>query len=181
MVKSCGEPSECRAICVIGVKVSHKWLSSANLSPIVFFEKKKSVLCRVAVSFCLPFVTVSIVFVVLSIAPILVGCASVRLWRCGLKGAFPPFFKNEAYWSKFVTFFAKVKCWSRSSLFVWDWNCRAREIASNCARFYRIAKCVTRRIRLDLCGGTHSHLIFGGELKRKTISPPLQKGGLGDR
>lgn len=32
VVKSCGEPSECRAICVIGAKMRHKWLSPAKLS-----------------------------------------------------------------------------------------------------------------------------------------------------
>ena len=30
--------------------------------------------------------------------------------------------------------------WSHTSLFVWDWNCRARSIASDFTRFYRIAK-----------------------------------------
>ena len=58
---------------------------------------------------------------------------------------------TQAFWQKSVTFFAEVESWSRLALFVWDWNCRARRIASNFTRFYRIAKVVTRRIWLDLC------------------------------
>ena len=50
---------------------------------------------------------------------------------------------------KVVTFFENLKSWSHTSLFVWDWNCRARRIASDFTRFYRIAKCVTHRIWLD--------------------------------
>ena len=41
---------------------------------------------------------------------------------------------------KVVTFFEDCRSWSHTSLFVWDWNCRARRIASNFTRFYRIAK-----------------------------------------
>ena len=52
---------------------------------------------------------------------------------------------------KVVTFFEECKSWSHTSLFVWDWNYRARRIASNFTRFYRIAKGVTRRIWLDQC------------------------------
>ena len=52
---------------------------------------------------------------------------------------------------KVVTFFEECESWSHTSLFVWDWNCRARRIASDFTRFYRITKCVTRRIWLDLC------------------------------
>ena len=42
--------------------------------------------------------------------------------------------------AEFVTFFAKVKSWSHRALFVWDLICCGKRIASNCARFYRIAK-----------------------------------------
>ena len=44
---------------------------------------------------------------------------------------------------KVVTFFAEGRSWSRLALFVWDWNCRARRIASDFTRFYRIAKDVS--------------------------------------
>ena len=53
---------------------------------------------------------------------------------------------TQVFSRKVVTFFEDCKSWSHSSLFVWDWNCRARRIASNFTRFYRIAKGVTRRI-----------------------------------
>ena len=56
---------------------------------------------------------------------------------------------------EFVTFFAKVKSWSQHALFVWDLICCGKRIASNCARFYRIAECVTARIWLDLHPNTH--------------------------
>ena len=52
---------------------------------------------------------------------------------------------------KVVTFFEECESWSHTSLFVWDWNCWARRIASDFTRFYLIVKCVTRRIWLDLC------------------------------
>ena len=58
---------------------------------------------------------------------------------------------TQAFWQKVVTFFEECESWSHTSLFVWDWNCRARVIASNCARFYGVAKCVTLKIWLDLC------------------------------
>ena len=38
----------------------------------------------------------------------------------------------------------------QQTLFVWDLICCGKRIASNCARFYRIAECVTARIWLDL-------------------------------
>ena len=47
---------------------------------------------------------------------------------------------TQAFWQKSVTFFENLKSWSHLSLFVWDWNCRARRIASDFTRFYRIAK-----------------------------------------
>ena len=58
---------------------------------------------------------------------------------------------TQAFWQKVVTFFENLKSWSHTSLFVGDWNCWARRIASDFTRFYRIAKGVTRRIWLDLC------------------------------
>ena len=58
---------------------------------------------------------------------------------------------TQAFPQKVVTFFEECKSWSHTSLFVWDWNCWARRIALNCARFYEVAKCVTHRIWLDLC------------------------------
>ena len=62
---------------------------------------------------------------------------------------------TQAISQKVVTFFAEGRSWSHTSLFVWDWNCRARRIASDFTRFYRIAKGVTRRIWLDLCTKPH--------------------------
>ena len=53
---------------------------------------------------------------------------------------------TQAILQKVVTFFAKVKSWSQHALFVWDLICCGKRIASNCARFYRIAECVTARI-----------------------------------
>ena len=57
---------------------------------------------------------------------------------------------TQAFWQKSVTFFEECKSWSHTSLFVWDWICLARRIASDFTRFYRIAKGITRRIWLDL-------------------------------
>ena len=53
---------------------------------------------------------------------------------------------TQAFWQKVVTFFEECKSWSHTSLFVWDLICCAKRIASNCARFYGVAKCVTARI-----------------------------------
>ena len=39
-----------------------------------------------------------------------------------------------------VTFFENLKSWLHLALLVWDWNCRARRIASDFTRFYWIAK-----------------------------------------
>ena len=48
---------------------------------------------------------------------------------------------TQAIPQKVVTFFAECKSWSHTSLFVWDWNCWARRIASDFTRFYGVAKC----------------------------------------
>lgn len=53
---------------------------------------------------------------------------------------------TQVFGEEFVTFFAKVKSWSHRALFVWDLICYGKRIASNCSRFYGIAKCVTARI-----------------------------------
>ena len=53
---------------------------------------------------------------------------------------------TQVFGEEFVTFFTKVKSWSQHALFVWDLICCGKRIASNCARFYRIAECVTARI-----------------------------------
>ena len=58
---------------------------------------------------------------------------------------------TQAFWQKVVTFFENLKSWSHTSLFVWDWIAGENRIASDFTRFYRIAKCVIRRILLDLC------------------------------
>ena len=47
---------------------------------------------------------------------------------------------TQAIPQKVVTFFENLKSWSHLALFVWDWIYRARRIASDFTRFYRIAK-----------------------------------------
>lgn len=54
----------------------------------------------------------------------------------------------------------------KAILFVWDWNCQAKRIASNFTRFYRIAKSVIRRIWLDLCPVSPSYIIDIGKSKK---------------
>ena len=51
------------------------------------------------------------------------------------------FLQLRTYWGSMAACWAH---WSHLALFVWDWNCRARRIASDFTRFYRIAKGVTR-------------------------------------
>ena len=84
---------------------------------------------------------------------------------------------TQVFSRKVVTFFEDCKSWSHSSLFVWDWNCRARRIASNFTRFYRIAKCVTRRIWLDSHPKTqHRTNIKEIDVAKQQV-PPFDKGG----
>ena len=77
---------------------------------------------------------------------------------------------------KVVTFFENLKSWSHTSLCVWDWNCRARRIASDFTRFYGVAKCVTTGIWQGSHPKTHILLIFGGNLKQEITSPPHRRG-----
>ena len=86
---------------------------------------------------------------------------------------------TQAISQKVVTFFEKVKIWSHLSLFVWDWICRARRIASNFTRFYGVAKCVTAGIWQDSHPKTHQLLT---RWKRKenrkfcSLSPWIRRG-----
>ena len=56
---------------------------------------------------------------------------------------------TQVFGEEFVTFFAKVKCWSRYSLCVWDCIFEEWGIVSDFTRFYGVAKCVTAGIWQD--------------------------------
>ena len=79
---------------------------------------------------------------------------------------------------KVVTFFENLKSWSHLSLFVWDWNCRARRIASDCARFYGVAKCVTAGIWQDSHPKTQHRTNIGQIIGAKRQAAPF-KGRFG--
>ncbi|MBQ1225011.1 MAG: hypothetical protein IIX82_03510, partial [Alistipes sp.] len=65
---------------------------------------------------------------------------------------------TQAIPQKVVTFFEECKSWSHLSLCVWDWILEEWRIASNCARFYGVAKCVTAGIWQDSHPKTHQLL-----------------------
>ena len=82
---------------------------------------------------------------------------------------------TQAISQKVITFFEECESWSHTSLFVWDWNCRARRIASDFTRFYRIAKCVTRRIWLD--SHPKNSILANVLIQKKESSNRLLQGG----
>ena len=73
-------------------------------------------------------------------------------------------------------FFENLKSWSHTSLFVWDWIAGENRIPSDFPRFYRIAKCVTRRIGW-ICVQNPTYPTTLHRVSERSDKSPFDKGG----